>query len=193
MYTSNPKQPRTIAIALGANLPSAIGPPIATLIAARPKLEQVFCDWLSESLKEKPMTTRILEHLRWRWSPLFETGPMGGPSGQPAYINAVVVVDGPRLSLLKPSEKAAINLLERFLKIEKDFGRDRQSSNIDWGPRSLDLDLLAWGDLQVHNKTLTLPHPRLIERDFVVLPLAVALNNGINKPRRVPPQEHWQE
>ena len=102
-------------------------------------------------------------------------------------------MDGPILSALKPSEKAAINLLERFLKIEKVFGRDRTSSNIRWGPRSLDLDLLAWGKLHVQNELLTLPHPRLIERNFVVVPLGEALNHGCSAPRRIPSQLKWLE
>ena len=193
MHTSPTNKPNTLAVALGANLPSSVGSPITTLVSVRPKLEQVICHWLSTSLGEKSVIEKSSTDLRWRWSPLFETDPIGGPSDQDMFINAVLVVDGPKLSSLKPSEKAAINLLERFLKIERNFGRNRKISNIRWGPRPLDLDLLAWGDLQIKNEILSLPHPRLLERNFVVVPLGEALNKGITKPRPIPPQENWQE
>ena len=193
MYSPPTKEPNTLAIALGANLPSSLGKPISTLIAVRPEIEKIISEWLSSSLRENDVIENVYKELRLRWSPLFETEPIGGPADQPSYINAVLVVDGARLSSLTPSEKAAINLLERFLIIEKSYGRDREKTNIRWGPRSLDIDLLAWGALHIQNKVLTLPHPRLIERDFVVLPLAEALNNGSKKPRRIPPQENWQE
>ena len=150
-------------------------------------------DWLSASLNEITGGEKASKKLRCRWSPLFETDPVGGPSHQPAYINAVLLVDGGWLSCLKPSEKAALNLLERFLKIENNFGRDRSSSSVKWGPRSLDLDLLAWGELQVNHKDLTLPHPRSLERSFVILPLAEALKTGSKKLRRIPSQPDWKE
>ncbi len=193
MYSSFLKEPNIIAVSLGANLPSSIGSPITTLIAVRPKLEQIICEWLSTSLGEKAIIDRSSRDLYWRWSPLFETDPIGGPNDQDSYVNAVLVVDGPKLSSLTPSEKPAINLLERFLKLEKKFGRDRNSSKIRWGPRPLDLDFLAWGGLQVSHERLTLPHPRLIERSFVIVPLGEALSQGIRKPRRLPPQKSWQE
>ncbi len=129
--------------------------------------------------------------MRWRWSPLFETDPIGGPDKQPIYANAVLVVDGQKLAELKPSESAALLLLEKFLDIEKTFGRDRKSTLIPWGPRSLDIDFLAWGGLQVEHPDLILPHPRLIERSFVVVPLAAALTCDSNAPRRISPQKDW--
>ena len=129
--------------------------------------------------------------MRWRWSPLFETEPHGGPPGQSNYVNAVLIVDGPNLSELTPSESAALSLLERFLKLENDFGRDRQSTSIRWGPRSLDIDILAWGSLHVKNEVLVLPHPRLIERSFVVVPLAAALTSLETSPKKIAPSKFW--
>ncbi len=193
MYSSTSKEPTTLAIALGANLPSAFGTPNSTLITVRPQLQKTIHNWLATSLDQTEGIETLSSGLRFRWSPLFETDPIGGPSDQPAYINAVVVVDGENFSSLTPSKKAALNLLERFLKIEKDFGRDRNSSSIRWGPRSLDIDLLAWGALHIQSQELTLPHPRLIERGFVILPLAEALKDQSNQPRRIPPQPHWEE
>ncbi len=193
MSLSTTKETNTLAIALGANLPSSAGSPESTLISVRPKLEKEICDWLSSSSSKTTVSAADSRDLRWRWSPLFETDPIGGPSNQASYINAVVVVDGRMLSALKPNKKAAINLLERFLKIEKDYGRDRQKSNIRWGPRSLDIDLLAWGGLHVASELLYLPHPRLIERNFVAVPLGEALNIGCNAPRRITSNLEWEE
>ncbi len=124
---------------------------------------------------------------------MFETKPVGGPKNQPKYINAVVVLDGSKLAELTPCEANAIELLESFLALEMRFGRNRSNSNIPWGPRSLDIDLLAWGDLQIKNKKLTLPHPRIIERSFVVVPLAAALTYGEESPKRIDPQQNWIE
>ena len=57
----------------------------------------------------------------------------------------------------------------------------------------MDLDLLAWGALQVQHEALILPHPRLIERSFVVVPLAAALTGVAQVPRRIPPDLDWLE
>ena len=193
MSFSIPKEKNTLAIALGSNLASPAGSPESTLISARPELEREVSNWLSSSLRKNTVIEKDSRHLRWRWSPLFETDPIGGPSNQGVYLNAVVVIDGPMLSGLKPTEKAAINLLERFLKIEKNYGRDREHTKIPWGPRSLDLDLLAWGSLHVQSELLYLPHPRLIERNFVIVPLAEALNIHSRAPRRIEGQHNWPE
>ena len=185
--------PSTLALALGANLPSAVGPPLDTLRAVRPALEQIIQEWLEEGLGLPSMDGRASGDLRYRWSPLFETDPVGGPADQPAYLNAVVVVDGALLEGLKPCESLALALLEQLLALEKRFGRDRQASQLRWGPRCLDLDLLAWGGLHVQHQVLTLPHPRLIERSFVVVPLAAALTVHAEPPRRISPHADWPE
>jgi 2-amino-4-hydroxy-6-hydroxymethyldihydropteridine diphosphokinase len=62
-------------------------------------------------------------------------------------------------------------LLFTLHKIENKFGRDRASEK-RWGPRTLDLDLIAYDDVSVQKPELTLPHPRLFERAFVLVPLA---------------------
>ena len=160
----------TLAIALGANLPGPVGSPLATLIAVRPLLEASVRQW-GQSLPRQG------EPAKFRWSPLFETQPVGGPSGQPNYINAVVLVDGlPPLRAGLQEESAwataittAEELLEHLLGLELHFGRERQER---WAPRSLDLDLLWWGDLRCHTPRLQLPHPLWREREFVLAPLA---------------------
>ncbi|MSO65934.1 MAG: 2-amino-4-hydroxy-6-hydroxymethyldihydropteridine diphosphokinase [Alphaproteobacteria bacterium] len=80
-------------------------------------------------------------------------------SDQPDFINAVAIVR----SALEPKA-----LLDALLAIERHFGRERR---VRWAARSLDLDLLAYDDQVVHEAALTLPHPRLHERAFVLAPL----------------------
>jgi 2-amino-4-hydroxy-6-hydroxymethyldihydropteridine diphosphokinase len=90
-------------------------------------------------------------------SPVYETDPVGGPD-QPDYLNAVVVAEG-RLS--------ARTLLERAQAVENAFGRVREER---WGPRTLDVDVVAVGDLEVREPDLEVPHPRAVERAFVLVP-----------------------
>ena len=82
----NFKEPNPLAIALGANLPSQIGPPISTLIAVRPIIEEIVSEWLLELDHQKTGIDLHSTDLRWRWSPLYETAPIGGPSKQNPYI-----------------------------------------------------------------------------------------------------------
>ena len=88
------------------------------------------------------------------------TVPVGGPPGQPDYLNAA-------LSLLTDLEPDA--LLTALLACETRYGRVRRER---WGERVLDLDLIAYGGLIVNTPRLTLPHPRAWERSFVLEPLA---------------------
>ena len=83
------KEPITLAIALGANLPSKVGPPKATLIEVRPKLEATISEWISSLPNPKRQKMHGLQGLAWRWSPLFKTTPIGGPENQPSYIKNV--------------------------------------------------------------------------------------------------------
>lgn len=98
-------------------------------------------------------------------SSLYETLPVGGPA-QPAFLNAVVVLDiGPGQSLSDLAEK----LLAVAQQAESDLGRRRE---VRWGPRTLDVDVLAVGDLVSSDERLTVPHPRIRERAFVLVPWA---------------------
>ena len=69
-------------------------------------------------------------------------------------------------------------------KIEKKFGRDR-TIETHWGPRTLDLDLIAYDDVKIDKPELTLPHPRLFERAFVLVPLAEIVPDRVIAGRRV--------
>ena len=90
-------------------------------------------------------------------SSLYLTKPVGGPA-QPDYRNAVCIID---------SELPAIELLHLLQGIEKSMGRVRAEH---WGPRVIDLDLISYGALLVHDEELTLPHPHAQERRFVLEP-----------------------
>ena len=93
-------------------------------------------------------------------SSIYRTAPVGGPPGQPDYRNAVLALR----TELSPEE-----LLGRLLETEREQGRVRRER---WGPRVLDLDLLSYGDRVLETPSLMLPHPRLMERAFVLAPLA---------------------
>lgn len=101
-------------------------------------------------------------------SPLLETDPVGGPPDQPPYANAVLVV---RTSL---APRALLRVLQE---IETVHGRTR---TVRWGPRTVDLDLLAYADERIGGEVrsdaadCTLPHPRAHERAFVVVPWLLA-------------------
>jgi 2-amino-4-hydroxy-6-hydroxymethyldihydropteridine diphosphokinase len=94
-------------------------------------------------------------------SSVYETDPVGGPE-QGAYLNAVVVVD----TDLKPQA-----LFDVVQSIEQRHGRIRE---VRWGPRTLDIDVLAVDGVQSDDPALTLPHPRAHERAFVLVPWAEA-------------------
>jgi 2-amino-4-hydroxy-6-hydroxymethyldihydropteridine diphosphokinase len=132
-------------IALGSNLPSPAGSPEATLAAAAQRLTSL-----------GRIATR---------SSLYSTTPVGFPPGivdQPRFLNAVLALE---------TNLAPRDLLAALLAIERDFGRDR-SAAVPNGPRTLDLDILLYGDLIVSEPGLEIPHPRLAQRAFVLVPLA---------------------
>ncbi len=95
-------------------------------------------------------------------SELFETAPVG-PVAQEAFLNAAALIR----TGLPPRD-----LLSELLGIEQAHGRDRAAGE-RWGPRTLDLDLLLYGDLVIDEPGLTIPHPRLHERAFVLDPLVL--------------------
>ena len=88
--------------------------------------------------------------------------PAWGVTDQPAFVNAAIAV----ATRLPPHD-----LLRRAKEIERKLGRDRLVEQ-RWGPRPIDIDLLAYDDIQIDDAALTLPHPRLFERAFVLVPLA---------------------
>lgn len=95
-----------------------------------------------------------------RASSLYRSAPWGGVE-QPPFVNAVAELE----TRLPPRA-----LLDALLAIEQRHGRVRDGSR--WGPRTLDLDLLVYGEWRIDVDGMTLPHPHLAERAFVLVPLA---------------------
>ena len=93
-------------------------------------------------------------------SPVYETEPVGGPPGQPPYLNLVARLD---------TGRSPRQLLELARDLEEAAGRVRR---VRHGPRTLDVDVLLVGDLTVDEPDLVVPHPRMWERRFVLAPLA---------------------
>jgi len=133
----------TAYIGLGSNL----GEPEKNLIQALSLLEEVPGLWLAAG------------------SMVYMTDPQG-MRDQPWFANQVAAV------LCEP-EIGPLGLLETCLGIEADMGRvrDHETAGERFGPRIIDLDLLLFGDLQIREPGLTLPHPRMRSRAFVLLPL----------------------
>ena len=104
-------------------------------------------------------------------SSVYETAPVG-VTEQPEFLNAVAALE---------TCLPATDLLDVLLNLENKLGRVR---TFRWGPRVLDLDLLLYGDAQIMLPSLTVPHPRLRERAFVLVPLAEIA------PELVLPGEH---
>ena len=94
-----------------------------------------------------------------RCSSIYETAPVGGPE-QGAYLNGV---------FLAACELTPEDLHKELQRIESVLGRTRA---VRWGPRTMDLDILLFGDRIVHTPELTVPHPRMAERAFVLVPAA---------------------
>lgn len=96
-------------------------------------------------------------------SKLIETNPVGGPVGQPKFLNAALKIS---------TNLSPLNLLKKLKTIEKELGRKK---TVRWGPREIDLDILFYGDKVINRKELQIPHPRLFEREFVIKPLLEVL------------------
>ena len=106
------------------------------------------------ALAELPQTKLIAT------SSLYRTPPLG-PQDQPDYLNAVVALD---------TDLSAENLLDHTQKIELEHGRVRKDER--WGPRTLDLDILLFGDEIISTERLTVPHYDMKNRQFMLYPLA---------------------
>ena len=101
-------------------------------------------------------------------STLLETEPVGGPAGQPDYLNGAAEIE---------TDLAPAALLAELKRIERDLGR-RQGPR--WGPREIDLDILLYGRLVLDGPDLTIPHARLRERRFVLEPLSEIAPDAID-------------
>ena len=137
-------EPDLAVVALGANLDSRVGTPAATFAAV--------CKELA-----------VLAAGELRCSSYHQTAPEYCPPDSPPFLNAVVLF---RVA----GAPSAQELLGQLQTLEASFGRSR--SKVVNAPRSLDLDLIAYGDRELASPELTLPHPRSCQRLFVLEPLA---------------------
>lgn len=104
--------------------------------------------------------------------------PPWGRTDQPAFVNLALKVE----TDLPPEA-----LLDQALKVEVSLGRDRSKAE-RWGPRPIDIDILAYDGLEIETERLTLPHPRLTERAFVLVPLNEIAPDWLIAGR---PVSHW--
>ncbi len=102
--------------------------------------------------------TKVLKRSR-----VIESLPVGGPAGQNKFLNAVLKIE---------TKLPALNLLRRLKEIESQMGRKK---TLRFGPRVIDLDILLYADKVKKSKTLTIPHPKMFDRDFVIKPLMEVL------------------
>src|SRR5690606_32762436 len=147
--TDSPSLQNLCFIGLGSNLESASGSSLDTVLAAAQRLA---------SLSAEPVLL----------SSLWETTPVDCPPGSPRFVNAVAgILPVPAYSR---DAGGAFDLLHALQAIEADFGRVR-NGQVN-APRPLDVDMLCWGDLVLQTPELTMPHPRMLERRFVLEPLS---------------------
>ena len=105
-------------------------------------------------------------------SGVYETAAAGGPANSPPYLNAVLQIETP----LSPRD-----LLAACLAVEDEFGRTRP---LMWAPRTLDIDLLLYGEILIDEPDLRIPHPCLPERAFVLVPLSEIAPDQVHPVRR---------
>lgn len=136
-----PRSPERLPVRAYIGLGSNLGQPVERLKAARESIRAL------HGLHEAG------------FSSLYRSAPLG-PADQPDYVNAVMAVD---------TELTPLTLLDALQAIESAQGRVRLGER--WGPRTLDLDLLLYGDHTLHTERLQVPHPGLAQREFVLFPL----------------------
>ncbi len=134
---------RLVFIALGSNLTSRYGDPRQNILHALERMAE---------LSSQPLAV----------SSLWQTDPLECPPDSPVFVNAVA-------ALIAHPKFDPLALLHKLQNIEEESGRHRSGIN---APRSLDLDILAFGRQCLESKALTLPHPRAMQRLFVLSPLA---------------------
>jgi 2-amino-4-hydroxy-6-hydroxymethyldihydropteridine diphosphokinase len=109
----------------------------------------------------------------WRISQFVKTAPIGGPADQPPYLNAAAELH----TTLPPEELLAV-----LHAVESALGRNRDNE-LRWGPRTCDLDILLYGNEDIDQPDLRIPHPRMHERKFVLEPLAQIAPDAVHPTR----------
>lgn len=128
--------------------------------------------WAISKLRARLGPTRV--------APLYRSAPLS-PIDQPDFLNTVIAIEPS--SHPAPGPEDVLQLAQAL---------EREGGRIDgerWGPRTLDVDLLLWGDLQLDRPELTVPHPRLRQRRFVLAPLVDLLPDLPLPPDRLPARQ----
>ncbi|MBO8203858.1 2-amino-4-hydroxy-6-hydroxymethyldihydropteridine diphosphokinase [Prochlorococcus marinus] len=179
MELSNLNIKNGLCISLGANIDSKFGSPLESFLLCKPKLEEIIKVWGDESNTKHEENKK--SKASFLWSSIYETSPHGVEHEQPNYLNTLVLVKSNDFP--KPSTKNAKLLLKKLKKLEYFFGREKTPRGEKWLSRCLDLDILWWEDLHTIDEELALPHPRFMNRNFVITPLSEILSRSqkINK------------
>ncbi len=174
MELSNLNIKNGLCISLGANIDSKFGSPLESLLVCRPKVEEIIKDWRDQSNTKKE--ENINSNPNFLWSSIYETSPHGVENEQPNYLNSLVLVKSNYFP--KPSQTNAKLLLKDLKNLERFFGRKETPKGKKWLSRCLDLDILWWEELHTFDEELQLPHPRFMNRNFVISPLSEILSRS---------------
>ena len=174
MELSNLNINNGLCISLGANIDSKFGSPLESLLICKPKIEETIIEWGDHPHKKKEKKGKF--NANFFWSSIYKTLPHGVENAQPHYLNTLLLVKSN--SFPKPSNIKAKILLKELKKLERFFGREKTPKGKKWLPRCLDLDILWWEDFYTVDKELTLPHPRFMNRNFVITPLSEILSRS---------------
>ncbi len=172
MELSNLNIKNGLCISLGANIDSKFGNPIESLIICKPRLEEIIKSWIKNSapFKKEIESSEVIFY----WSSIYESSPHGVLDNQPNYLNTLVLVKSNSFPI--SSEENAKSLLKELKNLERNFGRKETPINRKWLSRCLDLDILWWENFNLIDNELTLPHPRFMNRNFVITPLCEVLS-----------------
>ena len=174
MELSNLNIKNGLCIYLGANIDSKFGRPLKSLLICKPKIEEIINEWGDSFNKKKEEKSKF--HTNFFWSSNYETLPHGVENEQPNYLNTLLLTKSN--SFPKPSNINAKSLLKELKKLERFFGRKKTPKSKRWLSRCLDLDILWWEDFHTVEEELTLPHPRFMNRNFVIKPLSEILSRS---------------
>ena len=173
-----------LCISIGANIDSNYGKPIESLIICKPRVEEIIKRWINQtqSFRKETDSSKTIFY----WSSIYESSPHGVKDDQPNYLNTLLLVKSN--SFPKQTKENAKFLLKEFKNLERNFGRIETPINMKWLSRCLDLDILWWEDFCFKDEELTLPHPRFMNRNFVISPLSEVLSRAqtvkkIEEPR----------
>jgi len=163
-----------LCISIGANIDSNYGKPIESLIICKPRVEEIIKRWINQtqSFRKETDSSKTIFY----WSSIYESSPHGVKDDQPNYLNALLLVKSKIFP--KRTKENAKFLLKEFKNLERNFGRKETSFNMKWLSRCLDLDILWWEDFSFKDEELTLPHPRFMNRNFVISPLSEVLSRA---------------